>query len=86
MKDTTLYKFGLKYKGILYGWKDKKLYRLPYTKDKRSYKLKEIPFYVFKSTTVCNLQRDKVTFNKLKFLTEEINVEINSFEKDFLPF
>ena len=81
-----LYKFGLKYKGVLYGWKNKKLYRLPYTKNKRSYTLKEIPFYVFKSTTVCNLQRDKVTFNKLKFLTEEINVRVESFEKDFLPF
>ena len=32
------------------------------------YTLKEVPFYVFKFTTVCNLQRDKVTFNKLKFL------------------
>ena len=86
MKNTTLYRFGLSYKGVIYGWKNKKLYRLPYTKNKRSYNLKEVPFYVFKSTTVCNLQRDKVTFNKLKFLTEEINMEVESFEEDFLPF
>lgn len=45
MEITTLYKYGLQYKGVLYGWKDKKLYRLPYTKNKRSYCLKEVPFY-----------------------------------------
>lgn len=86
MKITTLYKYGLEYKGVLYGWKDKKLYRLPYTKDNRSYSLKEVPFYCFKSTLVANLQRDKVTINKLKFLTKEINIEINSYICSDMPF
>lgn len=86
MKITTLYKYGLEYKGVLYGWKDKKLYRLPYTKNKRSYSLKEVAFYCFKSTMVVNLQRDKVTINKLKFLTKEINVEINSYIHSDIPF
>lgn len=86
MEITTLYKYGLQYKGVLYGWKDKKLYRLPYTKNKRSYCLKEVPFYCFKSTLVANLQRDKVTINKLKFLTKEINVEVSSYIHSDIPF
>lgn len=86
MKITTFYKYGLKYKGVLYGWKDKKLYKLPYTKNGRSYGIKIVPFYVFKSTTVCNLQRDKVTIKKLKSLTKEINIKLESYESDDLPF
>lgn len=86
MEITTLYRYGLEYKGVLYGWKDKKLYKLPYTRKGRSYGIKIVPFYVFKSTTVCNLQRDKVTIKKLESLTKEINFEVNSFIHSDLPF
>lgn len=85
-KITTLYKFGFEYKGVVYGWKDKKLYRLPYTKDKRSYSLKEIPFYCYKSTLVANIQRSKLTLNRMKSLTKEINIEINSYICSDIPF
>ena len=85
-KITTLYKFGFEYKGVVYGWKDKKLYRLPYTKDKRSYSLKEIPFYCYKSTLVANIQRSKLTINRMKSLTKEINIEINSYICSDIPF
>ena len=83
---TTLYKYGLEYKGVTYGWKDKKLYKLPYTKNKRSYSLKEVPFYCFNSTLVYNIQRTKLTINKLKFLTKEINIEVKSFVESSCPF
>ena len=73
---TTLYKFGFKYKNVLYGWKDKKLFKLPHTLNSRSYQLKEIPYYCFKSTMVYNVQREKLTINKLKLLTKEINFKI----------
>ncbi len=85
-KDTTFYKYGLEYKGVLYGWKNKKLYKLPYTSKLRSYQLKEIPFYCYKSTLVCNLQRTKVTMNKLKFLTKEVNITIDVFKESNYPF
>lgn len=85
-KVTTFYKYGLEYKGVLYGWKDKKLYKLPYNSNFRNYKLKEIPFYCYKATLVCNLQRNKVTFNKLKSLTKEINISIDSFIYSECPF
>jgi hypothetical protein len=85
-KITTLYKYGLEYKGVLYGWKDKKLYRLPYTSNLRSYQLKEVPFYCFKSTLVCNLQRNKLTLNRLKGMTKEINISLDSIVDDDVPF
>jgi len=83
---TTLYKYGLEYKGVLYGWKNKKLYKLPYTKDKRSYTLKEIPSYCFKSTLVFNIQKTKLTLNRLKKLTKEINIEIVEYTNSKIPF
>ena len=83
---TTLYKYGFEYKGVLYVWKNKKLYKLPYRKDKRSYSLKEIPFYCFKSTLVANIQRNKLTINKIKSLTKEINIEVKSFIESDCPF
>ncbi len=82
---TTLYKFGFEYKNVLYGWKDKKLYKLPYTLNKRSYQLKEIPYYCFKSTMIYNVQRKKLTINKLKMLTKEINFKIVGVDNS-VPF
>ena len=82
---TTLYKFGFEYKNVLYGWKDKKLYKLPYTLNKRSYQLKEIPCYCFKSTMLYNIQREKLTINKLKLLTKEINFKIVGVDNS-VPF
>ena len=70
MEVTTLYKYGFEYKGVIYGWKNKKLFRLPYTKDKRSYSLKEIPFYCYKSTLVANIKMNKLTLNRIKTLTK----------------
>jgi hypothetical protein len=86
MEVTTLYKYGFEYKGVVYGWKNKKLFRLPYTKDKRSYSLKEIPFYCYKTTLVANIQRTKLTLNRIKNLTKQIDIEINSYICDDCPF
>ena len=83
---TTLYRYGFYYKEVPYGWKDKKLFRLPYQKGFRNYSLKEIPIYCFKTTLVCNIQREKITLNRLKSLTKPINVSVISFIHSDLPF
>lgn len=83
---TTFYKYGFEYKGVIYGWKNKKLYRLPYVKNKRSYGLLEISFYCYKTTLVANIQRTKLTLNRMKSLTKEINIEINSYICSDMPF
>lgn len=82
---TTLYRFGFCYKGVPYGWKDKKLYKLPYTKNKISYSLKEIPSYCFNSTTIFNIQRTKKSLKFLKQITIEINYKIISYDNS-MPF
>lgn len=39
-EDNISYRF--KYKGLIYGWYNKELYRLPYNKKRRYYKLKKL--------------------------------------------
>lgn len=85
-KVTTLYKYGFKYKDIIYGWKDKKLYKLPYTKNNRSYELREVPSYVFKTTTLFNVQRDKLSLKNLKARTEIINICLETWLESDCPF
>lgn len=80
------FKYGFEYNGIVYGWKDKKLYKLPYTKNKRSYALKEIPMYCFKSTFVFNISRRKLTINRLKQLTKEVNINVKTMDNNECPF
>lgn len=77
MITTMCFTKGFIYKEVRYGWKDKKLYRLPFTRNKRNFRLKEIPFYVFKTTIVYNIQRDKMTILKLKERTKNIDWKIN---------
>lgn len=79
MITTIEYGYSFIYKGVRYAWKDKKLFRLPFERNKRTFGLKEIPQYVFKTTCVYNIQRDKLTITKLKERTEKVswNVEVN---------
>lgn len=86
MITTIEYNYGFEYKNVRYAWKDKKLFRLPYIKNNRSYKLKEIPQYVFKSTQVYNIQRDKITIKKLKEKTSKVDWKIDVFIKNEHPF
>jgi len=86
MITTLVYNFGFEYKGARYVWKSKKLFRLPYTKNLRSYSFKEVPIYCFKTTLVCNIQRDKLTFNRLEELTERVNWTHDVIIDDDCPF
>jgi len=86
MITTIEFKYGFIYKGVRYAWKNKKLYRLPFERNLRTYRLKEIPQYVFKSTQVYNVQRSKLTINKLKFLTEKVDWNIQTIVEDRCPF
>lgn len=86
MITTIWFKYGFIYKDVKYGWKDKKLFRLSFQRNLRTYGLKEIPQYVFKTTTVYNVQRTKLTMNKLKSLTSKVNWFETINEEDILPF
>ena len=81
-----IFKYGFTYKEVPYGWKNRKLYRLPYIKKLRSYGLKEIPAYVFKTTKVYNVQRAKLTINRLQHLTQEVDWNVPVIESKDCPF
>jgi hypothetical protein len=86
MITTLIYNYGFEYKNVRYVWKDKKLFRLPYAKNRRTYGFKEIPIYCFKTTLICNIQRDKLTINKLKILTKKVNWTHDLLIDNDLPF
>jgi hypothetical protein len=67
------FKYGLIYMGVQYGWHKKQLYRLPFTRNNRSYNLKLINPIVIGSTTCYNLQRNKVTIKRIETLTTKID-------------
>jgi len=85
MITTIEYKYGFIYKGVKYAWKNKKLFRLPFERNNRTFGLKEVPQYVFKSTQVYNIQRDKVTILKLKERTGIVNWSVEKLIDD-IPF
>ena len=58
MITTIEFKYGFIYKGVRHAWKDKKLFRLPFERNLRTFGLKEIPQYVFKSMYIHNLFRN----------------------------
>lgn len=86
MITTIEYNYGFIYKGVQYAWKNKKLFRLPFERNKRTFSLKEIPMYVFKTTIVYNIQRDKLTISKLKERTEKVLWFTDVLIDDEYPF
>ena len=78
--------YGFIYKEVTYGWFKMELYRLPFVKNKRSYSLIKVPFYFYKTTVVYNIQRNKITLNRLKLMTKEINIKIEIIQSDDCPF
>lgn len=81
-----IFKYGFEYVGIRYGWNNKKLYRLPYFKNKRAFQLLEIKPFLIGKTTVYNIQRNKLTVNKLKQRTVKIDWNITVIPDQICPF
>ena len=81
---TTLHFLkGFEYKGRMFGFKNKKLYRLPYIYKHRCYPLKEI---VFRDNhfRVC---RDKLSWNVISPKIENIDIIVKLTENHSdLPF
>lgn len=86
MITTIEYRYGFEYKGVRHAWKNKKLYRLPFTRKSRTFGLKEIPCYCFKATIVYNVQRDKLTILKLKERTKSVCWSVEVVVEDGCPF
>jgi hypothetical protein len=67
------FKYGFEYKGFNFGWKDKKLFRLPSEKNLRNYPLKELKLIKIGNKEGYRVVRDKKTINQLMEITETIN-------------
>ena len=76
------FEFGFEYKGAKYGFKSKKLYRLPHLKDGRNYGLLEIPQTKVGKTKVYRIQRDKLTLNRIQNITIAVEWEIERVGKN----
>lgn len=82
------FKYGFKYKGLNYGWNNKKLFRLPSTKNLKTYPLKELKEIKINNKLGYRVCRDKKTITQLMELTELINYiyTINGYKSDDCPF
>lgn len=80
------FRYGFEYLEVRYGWNKKQLYRLPFTRNNRSFDLKLINEIVIGSTTVYNIQRKKFTINKIKSITTNVDWNVEIIEKQICPF
>lgn len=80
------FRYGFEYLGVRYGWSKKQLYRLPFIRNNRSYDLKLIHELVIGSTTVYNIQRRKLTINKIKAITIKVDWKAEVIEEQICPF
>jgi len=76
------YKYGFEFNGVLFGWKDKELYRLPQMIGKRFYPLKKCGSYEG-GYHVC---RKRKSIQQLKSMTHFINFEVEEIESSDCPF
>ena len=84
------YRYGFKINDILYGWSNKKLYRLPQMIGLRFYPLKEIPLKTEQRKTGkfegYLLRGNRKSLAQLKSLTHYINKEVEIIKDKDCPF
>lgn len=83
---TIVFTEGFIYKGVRHGWKDGKLYRLPFERNIRTFKFMEIKPFVIGSTDCYNVQRDKITRDRIEEKLETVNWSIDIYVEPDCPF
>ena len=78
--------FGFEYNDIKFGFKDKKLFRLPYSKDGRQYWLHEIKPHLCNGTICYNICRKKMTKKRVLGMVVKVKWIVNHFTDKNLPF
>lgn len=79
-------KHGILHNGILYGWINKELYRLPSTKGTKTYCYKKMTPTIVGNNTGYYLGRRKKTLAQLQQMTTVINQRIFLTKDEDLPF
>ena len=80
------FKYGFEYKGFVFGWKDKELYRLPSSSGRNNYVLKKLKKITVGNKMGYRIKRDKLTVEQLEQKTILINKEIQKITDKDLPF
>ena len=80
------FKKGFYYKGLLYGWKNKKLYRLPKMVNNRSLSLLELTKLKVGNNYGCIVGLDRKSMKQLEQLTTDINYIYEKIEHEDCPF
>ncbi|MBK7362770.1 MAG: hypothetical protein IPJ01_10780 [Micavibrio sp.] len=70
------FKYGFSYDGFLYGWQNKKLYRLPSTSGNKSYGLKELSLIPVGNGEGYRIKRQKFSVQQLLDRSDVIDVKI----------
>lgn len=79
------FKYGIYYKGYLYGWLDKDLYRLPKV-GLKSFHLRKLKPIKVGNQIGYNLARDKKSMKQLESMTTEINYTLKKIVSKDCPF
>ena len=80
------FKFGVTFEGINYGWKDKKLFRLPQYIGNRFMPLKELKLIKVGNKKGYNLNKKKKSLDQLESMSIFINQEIQLIKDKDCPF
>jgi hypothetical protein len=74
------FKYGFEYKGFLYGWNKKNLYRLPSKSGNKNYGLKLLNPIMVGNSFGYRIKKQKLSISQLKQLTIRINQKIEMVE------
>ena len=80
------YKYGFEYKGIIFGWHKKELFRISKHIKGRSYSKKKLTQIMIGNNVGYRICGDRKTIDQLSDLTYIINEERSQLINDELPF
>lgn len=80
------YEYGMTVEGVLFGWKEKKLFRMPQMIGLRFYPLKELPIIKVGNHEGYLLSKKRYSMNQLESMTGIINFKIEKTVSKDCPF
>jgi len=80
------YEYGISFNGFIYGWKDKKLFRLPQTINKRFLPIKELKIIKVGNNKGYLLNQKRLSLSQLESMTGIINFKYEKTNSKDCPF
>ena len=80
------YEYGITFNGFVYGWKDRKLFRLPQVINKRFLPLKELSMINVGNNKGYLLNQKRLSMKQLQSMTGIINFKVEKITSKECPF